>query len=115
MEPGQNIGSRLFDPGRCDCLQYHGREQIAWDRPESSWREVPTCRTDPTLRFFCRGTRWKKLISATKNSIFISADQCHVDLLRRCDRKGEAANGLRAEVQACSKRGNCVTMAFSDK
>lgn len=51
IEPGKRIviGRALCDPGRCDCLEYAGKDSTNWGRPLTAWREAKTCRDDPSL------------------------------------------------------------------
>jgi len=118
LEPGQVAGSKLFDPNRCDCLDYDGRKLTAWDRPSKNLQPLPgsACRHDSAQRFGRHqdGQATNSIVHKEhRDATFKSfREKCCVDMTWLA-RKHRSANGLKAEVISCPKRANCVEVVHS--
>ncbi len=114
LEPGPPAGSRLFDPTRCDCLEYHGREQTAWHRPLLEWRKYTTCRADPTTGFGQARIPEDELNSLSHR--LGSIPQCYVEI----NGSGACPDDMsctyspisRVEIRQCSGCQRCARISF---
>ncbi len=109
LEQGPIPGSRLFDPGRCDCLKYEGKQEISWDRPPAEWRTVSTCRAD---RDIC--LRDMNIPLKDHNLDWVQ-QQCYTDMphVRSALWIGKkAAVSNKVILQFCPKHQNCMVLTY---
>ena len=96
LRPGPAFGTELFDPCRCDCLEYAGGTGTAWERPPKNWRTWTTCRTDPS-----RG-----IDPSREDQDCATIDGFHKDILSdrfRCNRRVRKVSRWMAQMANISK------------
>ncbi|KAM7196859.1 hypothetical protein V8F20_006826 [Naviculisporaceae sp. PSN 640] len=94
MSPGPLPGAALFDPGRCNCLDYPGKVESGWERPPVDWRTGPTCLTNPTqvMKWYTRcptkqSAAWNGTVPSEKSV------HCSSHLVRKPERGREGHPG----------------------
>lgn len=104
LAPGPIPGSRLFDPVRCDCLKYQGKQETSWDRPPAEWRTVSTCRIN-------RDACLRDMKIPLKERDLDTTHQCYTDMPR--GKKGRANILNTVTLQFCRKDRNCVVLKYA--
>ncbi|ODA82469.1 hypothetical protein RJ55_00976 [Drechmeria coniospora] len=110
LSPGQMPGSRLFDPTRCDCLEYEGREQTGWPRPPTKWRERSGCRANPALGLRLRSQAEDEPKHFRRSLIYKSLQHCYVTVTQDSpDKDGRILGPVaRTDVGLCNDSTDCV-------